>query len=117
MILDRLAGLQTEIGFFLAVHMHPSAMQPFQVHVRKDIFLGTAAQPEISDMIRVVDRIRLYVCSDGNDKGAVLDLERKVYAELFSDHFMAGAGSPGIFTRLKIQLHDLFESLGLLICF
>jgi hypothetical protein len=66
--------------------MHPSAMPPFQVHVRENILIGSAAKPEIRDVIGVVGRIRLYVRSDGNDKGAVLDLERKFYAEFFSDH-------------------------------
>jgi hypothetical protein len=86
MNIDRLAGLQAQISLLLAIHMYPSAMQPFEMHVREDILFGTAAKPEIRDVIRVVGRIVLYVRSDGNDKGAVLDLERKFYAEFFSGH-------------------------------
>jgi hypothetical protein len=86
MNLDRLAGLHAEIGLFFAVYMYPSAMQPLEMHIRKDMFIGAAAKPEISDMIRVTYRIGFHVRSDGNDKGAILDLEREVYAEFFSDH-------------------------------
>jgi hypothetical protein len=86
MSVDRFAGLQAEIGFFLTIHMHPSAMQPFQVHVREYIFIGSAAKPEIRDVIRADDRIRFHVRSDGNDQSAALDLEREFYAEFFNNH-------------------------------
>jgi hypothetical protein len=77
------------------------AMQSLEVDIRQDVFIGTAAKPEITDMIRGVDLVRLYVCSDGDDKGTVLNLERKFYAEFFSDHFVTGGVSPGIFTNLE----------------
>jgi hypothetical protein len=86
MSVDRLAGLHAEIGLFLSIHMHPPPVQLFEMHVREDIFIGAAAKPEIRDVIRADDRIRLHVRSDGNDKGAILDLEWKFYAEFFSDH-------------------------------
>jgi hypothetical protein len=85
------------------------AMQSLEVDIRQDIFIGTAAKPEIADVVRGVDLIRLYVCSDGDDKGTVLNLERKFYAEFFSDHFMTGGVSPGISTKLDILLH---QSIG-----
>ena len=86
MSVDRFAGLGAEIGLFLAIDVHPSPLQPFEMDVREDIFVGAAAKPEIRDVIGADDRIRLHVRLDGNDKGAILDLEWKFYAEFFSDH-------------------------------
>ena len=86
MFIDRLAGLYAEIGFFLRIHMHPPPIQLFEMYVREDIFIGAAAKPEIRDVIRADDRFGLHVRSDGNDKGSILDLEWKFYAEFFSDH-------------------------------
>jgi hypothetical protein len=76
-------------------------IQSLDVDIRQDIFIGTAAKPEIADMIRGVDLIRLDVCSNGDDKGTILNLERKFYAEFFSDHFMTGGVSPGISTKVE----------------
>jgi len=82
-------------------------MQSLEVDIRQDIFIGTAAKPEIADMIRRVDLIRLYVCSDGDDKGAVLNLERKFYAEFFSDHFMTGGGLTRDFHKVRYTIASI----------
>jgi hypothetical protein len=40
----------------------------------------------MADMVGVIDRVSLDICSDGNDKRSVLNLERKRDAEFFCRH-------------------------------
>jgi hypothetical protein len=64
---DRFADLYAEIGLLLTVHMYPTAIEPLEVDVGEDIFVGGAAKPEIADEPGEVGMIRLDVSSYGNE--------------------------------------------------
>ena len=64
---DRFADLYAEIGLLLAVHMYPTAIEPPEVYVGEDIFVGSTAKPEIADEPGEVGVIRLDVSSYGNE--------------------------------------------------
>jgi len=106
--IDRFADLYAEVGLLLTVHMYPMAINPPEVDVGEDIFVGSTAKPEIADEPGEIGMIGLDVSSYGNDEGAVLYLEREFYAEFFSDHFVTGRGPPGISTKIKILCQQLF---------